>query len=38
MKNALVYSTNRNKTYIECMVNSINSFYAMNPQELLDTM
>lgn len=38
MKNALVYVVNDNQKYVDCMVNSINSFYANNPKSLLDTV
>jgi hypothetical protein len=32
MKNAIVYSINENQTYIDCLVNSINSFCRTNPR------
>ena len=35
-KNALVYAVNGNYIYIDCVANSINSFYANNPQWLVD--
>lgn len=38
MKNAIVYGVNSNRLYVECMVNSINSLYANNKQELLDSI
>ena len=41
MKNALAYSVNNNKwnkTYLNQMINSINSFYHHNPKKLLKTM
>lgn len=34
MKNALVYSTDGNQKYVDCMVNSINSFHSNNPKWL----
>ena len=38
MKNAIVYGINNNKVYVECMINSINSLYANNKQELLNSI
>ena len=38
MKNALVYSVNGNQHYVDCVVNSINSFFENNKKELTDTV
>ena len=38
MKNAIVYAVNNNPIFISCMVNSINSIYANNSHELLETI
>ena len=38
LNNAIVYTSDGNQTYVDCMVNSINSLYENNPKFVLDTL